>query len=71
MSDPADHSVVKKLRIIVPGIVESEVQAPTLLSADGAVDDQRGRGGKITKFQQISRDLEIPIELLDFGLKIA
>lgn len=70
LSDPTDHSVVQKLRIIMSRIVESVMKPSTLPPANGAVDDEGCGRGEIAEFEKVGGDFEVPVELLDLGLQI-
>ena len=50
-SNPADHCVMKELRIVVTRVVERVMETATLLAADGAVDDERGGCGEVPEFK--------------------
>jgi hypothetical protein len=41
------------------------VQAPTLLSSDSGFDNQIGDRRDVAEFQEIRRNLEIPVVLID------
>src|SRR4030095_14226286 len=47
------------------------MQAAGFFAGEGAVDDQAGAAAEIAQLEEVRRDLEAPIELLDFMLEVA
>ena len=47
------------------------MQAAAFLSAERAIDHQRGDGHKVAKLQEVGRDLEIPVKLLHLGVEVS
>ena len=68
ISDTPDDRVLQELGVIMSGMVEGVVKPATLFSAHGAVNDQRGSCRKVTQFQKVCGDLEVPVELLNLSL---
>ena len=61
---------MKESAVVALGVIEREMQAAAFLPTQGAIHHQRGDGDKVAEFQKVGGDFEIPVKLLNFGMKI-
>ena len=67
----SQDGILQKTGIIDGGIIEVEMESSAFVSSQSAIDDQACDCAKVSQFQEVCGDREVPIKFLYLALKIA